>query len=272
MRVTSKALNVSDRIYRLLLFAYPGPFRREYGVQMAQVFRDECQAGLEHHTPLGLGHVWFHTLADWLKTAFEQHIQEAFHMSGQKWIIRLGALAALAGGILGLYLLAQGTTPFGNYGWHGGWLALVVTILFALGLGGAIAAQQTQLSSLGWFGIVIVMAGLLLMGMGYTIESMWFFVFVGPMIIVPIGSMMLGIDIYQRLSLPTWWRFFPFMIGIIAIFGFGIEILEEFTRNGSSEDRGLQLTEALFSLAWVGLGIGLWLDQASRPDDPRLAA
>jgi hypothetical protein len=50
-----------------------------------------------------------------------------------------------------------------------------------------------------------------------------------------------------------------------------IELVEEFTGN-STPDRGLQLAQALFSIAWLALGLGLWLGQASQPDDPRLAA
>lgn len=159
---------------------------------------------------------------------------------------------------------------YGNYIWDG-WLAPVAAVLLALGLGGAIAAHQTQLNALAWFGLIIVLVGLLLMGLGYAIESLWFFIFIGPLIIVPAGSIMLGFNIYQRLSLPTWWRFFPFLIGAIAVLGFGIEMVEEFIGN-STPDRGLQLAEGLFSLAWIGLGIGLWLDQGSQPDDPRVAA
>ena len=266
MNFTSKALTISDRIYRLLLLALPAPFRHEYGDQMAQLFRDQCRAGLKYHGLTGLSRLWFYGLSDWLKTVFVQHVEEAFHMSGQKWITRLGAMAALAGGILGLYLLSQGPGPYGNYDWHG-WLAPVTAVLLAVGLGGAIAAHQTQLNALAWFGLIIVMAGLLLMGLGYAVDSMWTFIFIGPLIIVPIGSIMLGVNIYQHLSLPAWWRFFPFLIGAIAVFGFGLELIEEFIGN-STPDRGLQLAEGLFSLAWIGL----WLDQGSRPNDPSVAA
>ncbi len=35
----------ADRIYRLLLRAYPPVFRAEYGREMTQLFRDQCRAG-----------------------------------------------------------------------------------------------------------------------------------------------------------------------------------------------------------------------------------
>jgi len=265
-----KILVISNRIYRLLLLAYPTSFRREYGPDMAQVFRDACRAELAQDNKPGLVRLWFKTLLDWVKTAFEQNIREAFHMSGQKWLIRLGALAALAGGLLGLYLVTQGPNSYGNYDWDG-WLAPVASLLLALGIGGAGIAYQKQLKMLGWFGLSVMITGLLLMGLGYAVESLWGFIFMGPLIIVPIGAIMLGISNYPNSSLPTWWRFFPLVVTAITLSGFGIELLEEFIGN-STPDRGVQLAQALLSLTWIGLGVGLWLNQQSAPDEPRLAA
>jgi hypothetical protein len=88
---------------------------------------------------------------------------------------------------------------------------------------------------------------------------------------MPIGAIMLGVSIYQYLSLPMWWRLFPFIIFAIALLGFSIEMIEEFSGN-STPDRGIQTAEALFSTAWIGLGIGLWIHREARPDDPRFAA
>lgn len=270
MQNTSRTLIASDRIYCFLLLAYPRSFRLEWGADMAQVFRDECRAGLEHYGLIGLMQIWLSTLYDWLTTAFEQHIEEAFHMSGQTKVIRLGALAALAGGMLGIYLVTQGPNSYGNYSWHG-WLAPVAATLFALGLGGGVAAYKQQLNSLGWFGVMIAISGLLLMAVGHASDTLWFFIFIGPIIIVPIGSIIFGISIYRSKSLPIWWRLFPFVICVIAMIGFGIELFEEFTGN-STPDRGLQMAESLFSLAWIGLGIGLWLNYEELPKDPQLTA
>ena len=266
----SKVLVISDRLYCWLIRAYPSSFRREFGIQMTQVFRDKCRVRFAQQGLMGLGLIWMHTLGDWLKTILEQHIEEAFHMSGQKWVVQFGALAALVGGLLGLYLLTRGPNAYGNYGWQG-WLAPLAALLLAFGLGGAILAYQTALNGSGWAGALIMLAGLLLLGIGYSVEALWALIFIGPVIIAPIGAMLLGLNIYQKKILPTWWRFFPFLIVAVALLGFGIEMFEELTGN-STPDRGLQLTEALFSLAWIGLAIGLWLNRESEPQDPRLAA
>ena len=199
MSITAKVLAVLDLIYRFLLLAYPSAFRRKWGAEMAQVFRDECRTELAYNGLIGLIQFWLHTLYDWSKTVFEQHIEEAFHMSGQKWVIRLGALAALAGGLVGLYLLTQGPNAYGNYNWHG-WLAPLAALLFALGLGGAIVAYKNQLNSLGRFGGLVAITGLILMGLGHALDALWSFAFIGPVVIVPLGLIMVGISIYRSVS------------------------------------------------------------------------
>ena len=40
----------SHRLYQLLLYAYPAAFRREYGREMAQLFRDICPVSYTHLT------------------------------------------------------------------------------------------------------------------------------------------------------------------------------------------------------------------------------
>lgn len=270
MQFTSKALTLTDRVYRLMLFTYPASFRREFGAHMAQVHRDKCRMNIAKQGFFGLCQIWFSTLLDWFTTVPEQHLEELFQMSGQKRLIRLGALAALAGGMLGLWLLTQGPNSYGNYGWYG-WFVPIVPVLFIFGLGGAIIANQTTLANSGKAGLYIIISGLVLMGVGHIIEPLWPFIFIGPIIIVPIGAVMLGLNIYQSLSLPMWWRLFPFIIVAIAVLGFSIEMVEEFSGN-STPDRGVQTVEALFSIAWIGLGIGLWVTKEVRPDDPRFAA
>jgi hypothetical protein len=77
----NKSLVVSNRLYRLLLAAYPAEFRHEYGAQMAQVFRDRCREetgrrnGGSHRA--GLARVWMETILDLARTAPEEHLQHA---------------------------------------------------------------------------------------------------------------------------------------------------------------------------------------------------
>jgi hypothetical protein len=68
---TQWLLSVSDRLYRLLLMGYPASFRRRYGVEMAQVFRDCVRDACRHGGLLGL---WVCTLGDLLATVPVEHL------------------------------------------------------------------------------------------------------------------------------------------------------------------------------------------------------
>ncbi len=59
------------RIYGALLFAYPPDFRRRYGGEMTQVFRDRCRALERTPGVCGVGVVRFiiHILVDWFTTS-----------------------------------------------------------------------------------------------------------------------------------------------------------------------------------------------------------
>jgi hypothetical protein len=67
--MTNSDLNTSTRIYGLLLLAYPPQFRREFGDEMLQVFRDcyrvEARSG-------SLPGFWFRTLIDLVVTAAKE--------------------------------------------------------------------------------------------------------------------------------------------------------------------------------------------------------
>jgi transcription antitermination factor NusG len=67
-------LALSQRIYRVLLLAYPGRFRRAYGADMAQVFGDCCRHALWCHGLPGLLRLWMDTLLDLLATVPREHL------------------------------------------------------------------------------------------------------------------------------------------------------------------------------------------------------
>jgi uncharacterized membrane protein len=66
---------VSQRVYGLLLLAYPLEFRREYGPHMAQVFRDCERRERKLQRVAGLPRLWLHVLADLSKTAPKERLQ-----------------------------------------------------------------------------------------------------------------------------------------------------------------------------------------------------
>lgn len=67
-------LPASQRLYALMLKAYPGEFRREYGPHMAQVFRDCGRAAESRKSPFVLMDFWLVTLLDLVKTAPKEHV------------------------------------------------------------------------------------------------------------------------------------------------------------------------------------------------------
>lgn len=100
------------RIYTLLLRLYPEPFRREYGDQMAQVFRDCCRDASGSRRELAsLG---FATLSDLIATAAAERYAQ---MTIRRWLFAtlrsMGGLAAfVASGALLSYVALMITVLF----------------------------------------------------------------------------------------------------------------------------------------------------------------
>src|SRR5207245_8888508 len=63
-----------SRLYRLLLYAYPPDFRRRYGREMTQVFREQCRSAA--HTRGARGMLFFVILsfADWLTSTIRKGV------------------------------------------------------------------------------------------------------------------------------------------------------------------------------------------------------
>ena len=79
----------SERVYRVLLLAYPREFRRDCGTEMVQVFGDLCREEMRRGGALGLVRVWARTLLDLVATAFAER------SSGmrERWLFMLVPLA-----------------------------------------------------------------------------------------------------------------------------------------------------------------------------------
>ena len=69
----SDMLLVAERLYRILLFAYPAKHRREYGPLMAQLFRDLCRDSYRQKGFVGLVQFWSYVLTDTAVTATVEH-------------------------------------------------------------------------------------------------------------------------------------------------------------------------------------------------------
>jgi Flp pilus assembly protein TadB len=100
-------MNLSTRVYGLLLLAYPPEFRREFGGQMLQVFRDSYRAeALNGSVPS----FWLRTLLDLVSTAAKERI-ESSGREGVSMNKRSDAVALLGcAGIIVIAFLLQYVT------------------------------------------------------------------------------------------------------------------------------------------------------------------
>jgi hypothetical protein len=65
-------LALSDRVYRLLLRAYPASFRARFAAEMAQVFSCLCREVFAQSGAVGLLRLWLLSLWDWAGAAISQ--------------------------------------------------------------------------------------------------------------------------------------------------------------------------------------------------------
>jgi hypothetical protein len=87
------ASRVSERVYRALLVAYPREFRREYGAQMLQVFRDLCREELGRKR--GLVRLWILTVLDLGRSALLQRADDLDRPNGKEVGVNDHKLAGL---------------------------------------------------------------------------------------------------------------------------------------------------------------------------------
>jgi hypothetical protein len=71
-----------ERGYTWLLFLYPASHRHEYGLAMAQLFRDQLRDAYGQHGIRGLARTWTRTLCDLIVTVPEEHARA---VAGWRW-------------------------------------------------------------------------------------------------------------------------------------------------------------------------------------------
>ena len=75
---TGQGVSQAEALYRTLLFVYPPAFRRSYGQQMAQTFRDCWREELKQEQGLGLLRFWCSIVSDLTRTACSEHVKTWF--------------------------------------------------------------------------------------------------------------------------------------------------------------------------------------------------
>ena len=88
-------VTTSVKIYACLLAVYPASFRREFGPEMKQLFRDQCRDMWNHGGVWNVASLWFRVLPDLWRTSLREHIADLRHHSLQAAFWRVLAVATV---------------------------------------------------------------------------------------------------------------------------------------------------------------------------------
>jgi len=240
----SRLLSLSGRVYSLLLLAYPTRFRRAFGREMAQVFRDDLRNTLQESGPNGLASLWL--------------LVEVFHMPVSK-LERFTGLAAVLGGALFVFisLVDLGLSNFYSFLL----LMLPIVILWGIGLIGLYRRlpKRAYPGSVITFGLAMIC--LLLIAVGVLLltpeaEFAWTLLMIGFYgLVLGLGGMGVIALVHGGLGI---WRFVPLVLAGVFL-GTLISGSE-----AESINNPVQLTFIILTgIGWLLLGISLW----SRPED-----
>ena len=124
-----KIVAVSEMIYRKLLRLYPEPHRREFGDQMAQLFRDQSRDAWKTGRHAGLLKLWLRMLPDLGKTCAVEQISK-IERNMMKYLNAKNSPTVLL--IIGLLLALLSFSPIVGMRSHGIFMLLAITSMLAL--------------------------------------------------------------------------------------------------------------------------------------------
>lgn len=260
MQETPPLLSLSTGFYRLLLYAYPAPFRRDFGREMAQLFRDDARDTLQRHGPVALAGLWLLTIFDLLKTALAEHVWEVFHMPLEK-MERWSGPAAFFGGLLFGGGVVWSVAIAGEEGGLAAYVVLLLSFalslpLLGLGLYGLYRRLPASKRAINVLAFSVALGGLFL----YTVG--WLSVFVDLLVDIAatvgnigFGVASLGFAAMAIIALASRalgrWRFVP-LLSAASMVVIGLN---------AGENPGTSFwipIISLYSLGWLLLGVALW--------------
>lgn len=258
-----RLLAVSGSLYGVLLGLYPRAFRREFGPQMAQAFRDCCRQAHGERGAVGILGLWGPLMGDLAVTALCERFAEVHHMFAlsRSVLVRAAGAAAVLGGALNLlgsvthlHGLARAAVPG----------SIVCLIIGVLGLHALLWGREGRL---GWLGFILVGVGLTLgfIGMAGSALGVLRPNPVAPIIntgehagLVFIGAGMLlwGIVALQMKALGRW-SVMPLVIGLLSLTGIAFLVPATFALLEES------VVPLVFAACWMLFGYGLLTTRAS---------
>jgi hypothetical protein len=274
-----RLIAISSAIYCALLALYPLAFRREFGNEMAQVFRTALRREWRARGAAGVVSLWMPMVSDLIVTALRERLaqeRQEIPMSRLAFIRAAGAVTILGGA---LYLLVSLSHPMG--------LARAVVPLsvacLLIGVIGLHACLWGREGWLGWLGAALAATGLALGVAGMTSSALQCangcrsvvgasaniasqllntgehagLVFIGA------GMLLWGVVALRTLALGRW-SILPLVIGLIGMAGIVFLNPSAFS---AFESSGAPL---VFAVCWILLGYALLTRHADAPT-PSLA-
>ena len=178
----------SVRLYQALLVAYPAQFQQEYGLQMAQVFRDGCLRTIRQVGAKGIFKLWVITLLDLAQSVVMEHMQKEVPMKKEMtpqdiqragWALILGSISFVVG-------IFAGIIAYSNGDWSLLALLSLVFVSLPLLVFGVLGLRSRYGEKAGRFGKNILLVGAILgpvtTVIGFflrAIDPLWFLIYAG---------------------------------------------------------------------------------------------
>lgn len=208
---------LSVALYRALLILYPADYRREYGVQMVQLFRDVGREKYSSGGILAMALWWCKTLLDLTLTVLEQ--RKGWFVMSKSTSMQLAGMFLIVGGVFCMGAAYSQLQPGDHYSYNGLyqvslWLLAPAYLLFGLG---CIALSQRYASGVGAAGkwlLVICGATALFIGGGVAVSTLfenWWNIWFAATLIHVIALTLFGVLHVFKPALPVF-RGLPLMM------------------------------------------------------------
>lgn len=227
---TPTMLTTSERVYQLLLWLYPPDYRREYGPDMMQLFRDLQRDALRQRGAAGLMGLWMRVIIDFAVSMLSEYRRHSARLSGAPFARSSGSLLMLVGCLFALGSISQ-LQPGSHYTFHGVYLVsfmafLSAVLLIPVGVLSFLALvapyESAAAKSALWIAALGVPVGLfsamMIEAIGHQDDGAW------SVSVVGVLAHLIGMGLYgiatNRLRTRTSWRLLPIAIAVIpfAIF------------------------------------------------------
>lgn len=264
-------VSLSAGFYRLLLYAYPSGFRREYGPHMSQAFRDYSLRVYGLEGPPGMLALWATVSIDLVQSVLSEHISKGVQMSSQRFI-QISAWSMIVGGVfLMMAFSAQffSNGPYDPYNFASrpidryleasqAFLIPASILLITIGVAGLYARYAQSAGNMGkitigisTFGGILTFVVILPIFSLNTEGDFWWGLLMIGMLALFGGLLLFGI-VALRKGVMRLWNWLPLVAGLYLPANIMISTIYEATNGG-----WLELPPAIDLIGWLITGLAL---------------